>query len=283
MMKQRGFTLIELLVVIAIIGLLAAIAIVNLNAARDRARIARAKQFEAQLMHALSSDLIAEWTFDSDTAITTIHDSSGNGLDLIGNATNSIEPTDCMYGKCIKNTTAGTGGAGLQRNSAWPFTADFSGNKFTISAWVYPVQTSGTDASILDFVGTGGANFQFRLKGNGNSNPTPFCAFVQATGWTGPGCSITTPTISMSQWHHVALIYDGTWLKEFVDGVETGAQTKTYGTPTALAFTAPITPPSTSVLIGGSLIGTIDSVRLYNSSYPTGNDCPSPSTTCVNP
>lgn len=38
--RRAGFTLVELLVVIAIIGILSSVAVVNLNSARDKARVA---------------------------------------------------------------------------------------------------------------------------------------------------------------------------------------------------------------------------------------------------
>ena len=44
MARRAGFTLVELLVVIAIIGILSSVAVVNLNSARDQARVASITQ-----------------------------------------------------------------------------------------------------------------------------------------------------------------------------------------------------------------------------------------------
>ena len=43
MLNKKGFTLVELLVVIAIIGILSTVAVVNLNSARQKARVAAVK------------------------------------------------------------------------------------------------------------------------------------------------------------------------------------------------------------------------------------------------
>jgi prepilin-type N-terminal cleavage/methylation domain-containing protein len=69
-----GFTLVELLVVIAIIGILSTVAVVNLNSARDKAKV-------AALEHAMASVL---------PAIALCHDSGGTIQN--GQAT----PADCI-------------------------------------------------------------------------------------------------------------------------------------------------------------------------------------------
>ncbi|MBT4516906.1 MAG: prepilin-type N-terminal cleavage/methylation domain-containing protein [Candidatus Komeilibacteria bacterium] len=48
--NKKGFTLVELLVVIAIIGILSTVAVVNLNSARDKAKVAAIKGTLASLI-----------------------------------------------------------------------------------------------------------------------------------------------------------------------------------------------------------------------------------------
>jgi len=53
-MKRAGFTLVELLVVIAIIGILSTVAVVNLNAARNKAKISAALAWLVDVNNAAS-------------------------------------------------------------------------------------------------------------------------------------------------------------------------------------------------------------------------------------
>ena len=64
MRAREGFTLIELLVVISIIGLISSIAVASLNSARDKARMAAGRQFDAQTSRVAGDMALGIWDFD---------------------------------------------------------------------------------------------------------------------------------------------------------------------------------------------------------------------------
>jgi prepilin-type N-terminal cleavage/methylation domain-containing protein len=100
MKNNKGFTLVELLVVIAIIGILSTVAVVNLNAARKKAKFAVVKQSFSDIRPAI---------------LTCLYD----GMDLNSNAGNCSPPfTGVSAGVSICNGS----------DAVWPELPDgFSG------------------------------------------------------------------------------------------------------------------------------------------------------------
>ena len=92
-------------------------------------------------------------------------------------------------------------------------------NTYSLSAWVYPTNPtpaypnfdgivgirneSNCDFYILQLSGT---NYEVRFR---NSNGTPF--------------TISSPSVTLNQWQHLALVYDGTTLKFYKNGVLSGS------------------------------------------------------------
>jgi len=91
---------------------------------------------------------------------------------------------------------------------------------FTISAWIKRENTAASIVSKRDNGFTTGYNFGINGAGN-----------LQMS-WNGGSEIINSSVpIPISKWHHVAVVYDGTNAKLYIDGVEDITQTKALAVP----------------------------------------------------
>lgn len=245
--NNKGFTLIEILVVIAIIGLLSSVVLASLNSARDKARLAAGKQFDANVLHAIGDQLVGQWTFDDISSPWA--DSSG----LAHNGTCTGCPTiDVGYnGKTAynyngsKQITIGTG------NTYLPLPT------FTICAWVKspglaPGMTYSGIVSITYglVLGLDGAGQFHTYMDNGSS--------FQYGGTIG--------NLYDNKFHHLCAAYDGLNRIMYVDGAAKSSASVTWSgttrwpTNTATIGTNINNPPVSS------FNGVIDDVRIYSSA-----------------
>jgi PKD repeat protein len=138
-------------------------------------------------------------------------------------------------------------------------TFDISGSEMTISAWFNADDFDITDARIvskstgtaepdhtwmLSTINDGGMKLRFRIKTDGQTLTL-----------------IGTQTINSGEWVHAVAVYDGSQMRLYTNGVETGTRPKS-GTITAA--------PSVQIYIGDNpgveqktFDGLIDDVRLY--------------------
>jgi hypothetical protein len=197
--------------------------------------------FFASIQLVSAQDLVAYWSFDDCTA----KDVSGNGNNGI------IHGALCTEGKV---------------NSAFSFDGidDYidCGNSsslnptksITIEAWIYP---KGWGENGMGRIVTKYNSYQFYVYSDGSRLSFYFWNVSNITNqaWS------DTNSINLSQWQHVAVTYDGQYVKFYVNGIPAGQITLKAGN---LQFT------TLNLLIGNrpaldrTFNGTIDEVRIYN-------------------
>lgn len=133
--NNKGFTLIELLVVVAIVGVLSSIVLVSINSVRDKARLAAGKQADANILHGIGDQMIAEWKFDN-TSTPTL-DTSGFNYNLT-TAGSPINTTGYNGNNAqIVNSTSHYTFSGLPVNTN-------TNEKTTVTFWMYWNGTNNT-------------------------------------------------------------------------------------------------------------------------------------------
>lgn len=203
-MFRRAFTLVELLAVIAIIGLLSSVAAASMAASRERARIANAQAFEAQLIRALGSAAILQYDFEEGSGNSST-DLSGNG----NNGTLVSGPswsTDAAYSS--SKYSLSFAGAGYV-NTARGF--GIANDNFTVSAWV---KTTSANGQMYLISNTGsGSGYRFGLSGGS------VAVLIGNGPNTEGGCS-GNEKVNDGKWHHLAASFNRSGLRVscYIDG-----------------------------------------------------------------
>ena len=248
--SQKSFTLMELLIVIAVIAILAAIVLISLDSARQRANTGRGMQFYQIIKSALATDLVGEWSFDSQ---------SSPGGDDSGNRNNctlrpvGLEPTWRDNGQ-VRGALEFSGGNYIDCGARAAF--DIT-DEITVEAWARPDGVVGYNNIVVK---RNTNNIGGYIIHNTSSNYLLVYVYINGVGWR--STRSISPVYSPGKWIHVLMTYNGQHLKAWANGTEVGSN------PVNGKINIP--SPNASLEIGGwgtaggqYWDGWVDEVRVY--------------------
>jgi prepilin-type N-terminal cleavage/methylation domain-containing protein len=248
-LKTKSFTLIELLVVIAIIGLLASIVVVNINSARDKARIAKSVSFSGQIYQTLGSEAFVAWDFNDNT-----QDNSSNGNNCVNSGgvfVSSLVFSGGSFGKALSfnGSNAYCGNSALN---------NLQNNQLTMELWL---KMGGQSTSFQHPIGLGGGHSATLYIA---PNSYTLCWKFNSIGGVREETSITDID---TNWHQVVVSYDGTNIRAYIDGVfiksDTASGQIVYSDNSLFIGTT-----GSGAIPGGNYTNAlIDEVKIYNKSF----------------
>jgi len=245
----KGFTLIEVLLAVAVIALLASIISVGVRHAREKAKTSRGLQWSQNVHSLLGPYCEAWWNFDDGTA----SDVSGNGNKgtIHGGAYFTDETPNYMLGKSL--SFDGTNYVDCGNGPSLNIT-----DAITIEVWVKPANAPLTNRGI---VGKNDGDSYKYYYGIGTTWGTGYRGMVKVGGnhYSSPPVSL-----SIGQWSHLVMTYDGETLRFYVNGKLASQNTDLSGkikeAPTEHVYINYSSPPRWE--------GLIDEVRIYSQALP---------------
>ena len=241
MNNGRAFTVIEILIVVAIIGLLGSIVLVALRGSREDAEVASGEQFSSNIHHGLGAYAVGIWNFDDgpfeEMGQYYFKEATGDGPDLL------------CYGSCGEVPGKIRSGAMLAGSSYLETNALLSSpetGEITQELWV----------NLEDESALGNLSIWIDVVHWFYSNQRIYVDMQTDSGW----CYINFgTTLVIDRWIHLALTYNGTETKLFVNGKEKGKSVDCSGK---------LIQEDDSFIthIGYNFEGVFDEIRVYGMS-----------------
>lgn len=150
---------------------------------------------------------------DGSNGSTMFTDSSKNALAVTANGNAQISTAQSKFG----GASAYFDGTGDSLSLSSNIGFAFGTGAFTLETYIYPtVNGSSGGSTLLDFRAALDANpWTLYIKNTGSGN---FLGMYHATGTTFAEWGGTGQYLALNQWHHVALVSDGTTYKLFANG-----------------------------------------------------------------
>ena len=236
--------------VISIIGVLSSIVLVSFSGSRDKARLAKAQNFDAQISHALGAYAVGIWRFEESSGID-IHDESGYGNDgtFYGNPT-PVYPAGVYPGTTALEFDGFDDYVGISTN------ASFSGlQQGTIELWLKPNENN----NICFMYGSGTSDY-IRIDIIGED-----FTFVQEVGNFAVTSIHSDDLVSYGNWYHIVVTQAGSSAQMYINGIAQNHSGQTNsGNWFADSTTSGAIKLGESSWGGYEYNGAIDNVAIYD-------------------
>lgn len=202
-------------------------------------------------------NIVSRWTMNDDAANTIVLDDIGTST-----GTSSVSNTDVLHVTSgnppdLNGALSFDGTGDYISMSEDATTAMEAAGKFTVAAWVFNTDDTPVtnDRTIAASWGSGVSSWLFNI--DTDINPEEYALNL----FDDPGNFVVTGSggFAVDEWQHVAVTYDGSNLKMYVDGNLTGSAAGSWN------------PAGSSDTIIGSRTGTghfwtgsLDEVRIYD-------------------
>jgi len=247
---KKSFTLIEILVVIVVIGILSAFIIVGMSSISNSANIAKGQAFSNSLRNSLLLNLISEWKFNESSG-TTASDSWGiNNGTLSGAVIPLIQTSGCVSNNCL-SFNGSSSYVDCGNNVSLDVTASF-----TIEMWI---KRNAVSVEMLSLLRRDSGDDYALFS---NAGQTSVCVrFKDTLSAHHLGTVVTVPT---GQWSHLVGLYDGRYLKFYLNGVM--GSSNDIGSFTVAAGTNNLIIGRNDYNSNRIFNGLMDEVRVYSAA-----------------